>query len=104
MPTVVVTEDNFYNEVLNSEIPVLVDFWMSRCQPSRNSETVLEQISEELSGKIKIVRINVNDEPDLAYQYKIRSVPTMLKFSDGKVTDSYVGALSKNQLVKLLQN
>lgn len=102
MSTVIVTEDNFSDEIFNSSIPVLVDFWASWCAPCKSIAPVLEQVSNELSGKVKVAKINVNDEPDLAHKYRISSIPTMLLFRNGKVTDSFVGALSKEQIVGLV--
>lgn len=104
MPTVIVTEDNFRSVISSSEIPVLVDFWAGWCEPCRRVAPVLEEMSEELSGKIRFARINVNDEPDLAYRYRICSVPTMLLFRGGRVTDSFSGAMSKQQLISLLDS
>lgn len=102
MATVIVTEDNFDKEVINSEIPVLVDFWLARNKQCAAVNSTLESISDRLSDRVKFALINVNDDPDLAYRYKINSVPTMLVFKRGKVTDSIRGELSENQLERLL--
>lgn len=101
MSTVTVTQDNISNEVFASELPVLMDFW-SACTQGRRAAVALEEISEELAGVAKIVRINVNDEPDIAYTFKVNRVPTMLVYRDGAVTDKIVGNAEKNTLKWLL--
>lgn len=103
MATVNVSEQNFAEEVSRSATPVLVDFWASWCAPCRRIAPVLEELSDELKGKVKIAKININDDPDLAYKYKINTIPTMLLFENGKVKDSFVGALGKEQLISLLK-
>ena len=103
MPTVTVTEHNFAEEVCQSETPVLVDFWASWCAPCRKIAPVLEEISNELQGQMKIAKININDDPDLANKYRIQSIPTMLLFENGKVKDTFVGAMGKEQLISLLK-
>lgn len=102
MATVIVTEDNFDKEVINSDIPVLVDFWLARSKQCVDVNSALENISNRLSDRVKIALINVNDDPDLAYRYKVNSVPTMLVFRRGEVTDSIRGVLSEKQLERLL--
>ena len=102
MATVIVTEDNFDKEVINSDVPVLVDFWLARSKQCTDVNRALESISSRLGQRVKIALVNVNDDPDLAYRYKINSVPTMLMFRRGKVTDSIRGALSEKQIERLL--
>ena len=98
MSTVIITQDNISSEVFGSELPVLMDF-RSACT---QTQVALEEISEELEGVAKIVRINVNDEPDIAYTFKVSRVPTMLVYRDGAVTDKIVGNAEKNTLKWLL--
>ena len=102
MSTIIITEENFDKEVNCSEIPVLVDFWASWCKPCRTIAPVLETVSDELKNRVKVGKINVNDEPDLAEKYHIKSVPTMLLFRDGEVTDAFMGEYNKEQILKVL--
>lgn len=102
MSTIIITEDNFEKEVENSSIPVLVDFWASWCKPCRSIAPVLESVSNELADKVKVGKININDEPDLAEKYRIKSVPTMLLFQNGKVTDAFMGEYNKEQILRVL--
>ena len=102
MSTIIITEENFDKEVNHSEIPVLVDFWASWCKPCRTIAPVLETVSDDLKNRIKVGKINVNDEPDLAEKYHIKSVPTMLLFRNGEVTDAFMGEYNKEQILKVL--
>ena len=102
MSTIIITEENFDKEVNYSEIPVLVDFWASWCKPCRTIAPVLEMVSDELKNRVKVGKINVNDEPDLAEKYHIKSVPTMLLFKNGEVTDAFMGEYNKEQILKVL--
>lgn len=102
MPALIITEANFENEVENSNLPVLLDFWASWSPPANSSARVADNVSAELEGRIKVGTVNVNDEPDIAYKYKIRRIPTMILLKNGKVTDTIVGNLSKNQILGIL--
>ncbi|MGN0596028.1 MAG: thioredoxin [Ruminiclostridium sp.] len=102
MSTIIITEENFDKEVNHSEIPVLVDFWANWCKPCRTIAPVLETVSDELKNRVKVGKINVNDEPDLAEKYHIKSVPTMLLFRNGEVTDAFMGEYNKEQILKVL--
>ncbi len=95
---VTLTPDNFESEVINSDIPVLVDFWAEWCMPCKMIAPVLEELSEEYDGKLKIGKLNVDDNADLAAQYSIVSIPTMLFFKGGEVVKQQVGAVPKEQL------
>jgi len=97
MPSIIITEDNFDAEVKESETPVLVSFCLNSYAAN------IESVSEKLGDSLKIGRINVSDEPNLAYRYKIRSVPTLLLFKDGRVTDTIVGVTPAENLIKILQ-
>ena len=90
-----VNEANFKQEVLDSPIPVLVDFWAEWCVPCKMVEPLVEEIEKEKAGKLKVVRINVDDNQNIAIQYGIMSIPTLMIFSNGKLVDQIVGAVPK---------
>ena len=94
---------NFETEIKNPGTPILVDFWAEWCGPCRMVAPVLEKLADELNGKIRIGKVNVDDESSLAGRYGIQSIPTLLLFKDGKVVDQYIGATTRDVLVKMLQ-
>ncbi len=102
MSTVKLNVENFRHEVTESDIPVLVDFYAGWCAPCRMLSPVLEDISEELRGTVKIGKVDVTEEGELAEKYRILNLPTMMIFRDGKVTDTLVGAAGKQQIMGLL--
>ena len=98
MATVTVTNDNFQSEVLESTTPVVVDFWAEWCGPCKMIAPSLEEISNEMGDKVKIAKLNIDENPDLAAQFGVRSIPTLAMFKGGEVSDIKVGALPKTGL------
>src|SRR5258708_6259681 len=86
-----VNGDNFAAEGLNSDKPVLVDFWASWCGPCRAIAPVIESLALQFSGKVKVTKVNVDENPELSAQYQVRSIPTLLIFKDGAVVDGVIG-------------
>ena len=99
---VILTESNFEQEVLKSEIPVLVDFWATWCGPCRMLAPTIAQIAEEQAGKIKVGKIDVDEEPELAAKYGIASIPTLMVFKSGVVVKSSVGVQPKAAIEAML--
>lgn len=103
MATVELNNENFRSEVIDSAIPVLVDFYAGWCQPCLMLAPVLEDISSELSGKVKLAKVDVTRETELAEEYHILNLPTMLIFRNGEITDTLIGAAGKQQILNLLK-
>lgn len=97
-----VTEATFEAEVLKSEVPVLVDFWATWCGPCQSMSSVVEEVSEETKGKAKVCKVNVDDNPALAQQYGIMSIPNFIFFKNGEPVDQVIGAVPKDELLKRL--
>ena len=93
------TEADFQTEVLESEVPVLVDFYADWCGPCKMMSPVLDQISNELEGQIKIGKVNVDEDPNLAGAYKVMSIPNFVLFKNGQVVDQVIGAVPKDQMM-----
>ena len=99
----VVTESTFEQEVLKSETPVLVDFWAEWCGPCHAVAPILEKIAEERAGELKLVKVNIDEEPEIAERYGIASIPTMVLFKDGEPAAAALGAPPKTALETQLQ-
>lgn len=102
MKEITITKENFEKEVLKSDKPVLIDFWASWCGPCRMLSPVISEIAEELDGKVKVCKVNVDDEMELASAFRIRSIPTVMVVKDGKVTNTSVGVRHKSQLIAMI--
>jgi thioredoxin 1 len=98
-----VDKSTWQSEVAGSSIPVLVDFWAEWCGPCRAIAPTLEELGKEMEGRLKIVKVNVDESPDLATQFGIRSIPTLLVIKGGKVEGQMVGAMTKAQLKSKLE-
>lgn len=98
-----VTKSNFEQEVLKAETPVIVDFWAAWCGPCRAISPVVEELGKEYAGKAKVVKINVDEENELAMQFGIMSIPTLKFFKGGKIVGEIVGAAPKPNIVAELQ-
>jgi len=92
------TDTNFDQEVLKSDIPVLVDFWAPWCGPCRMVSPLVDELAEELTGKLKVVKINTDENQEVAIKYGIRSIPTLGIFKDGNIVDGVIGAVPKQTI------
>ena len=99
----VLTKDNFEAEVLNSQQPVLVDFWASWCGPCRMVSPVIDELAEEYAGKLKVGKVNVDEQAALASDYAVVSIPTILLFKDGQVVEKSVGARPKDDFCDMVE-
>jgi thioredoxin 1 len=104
MSIITITNENFESAVLKAETLVLVDFWAEWCGPCKMIAPILEQVSEEYKGRLSIAKIDVEENQNLAMQYGVRSIPTLMLFKGGVVEAQHVGMLSKEQLSQLLED
>lgn len=97
-----ITDANFDSEVLKSPVPVLIDFWAPWCGPCRAMSPVIDDLSAEYAGRVKIVKMNVDENTRTPSQYQIRAIPTMILFKNGQVVETLTGALPKEALKQVL--
>ena len=102
MAEINLTNDMFEQEVLQSDVPVLVDFWATWCGPCRMLAPVVEALADEYDGKIKVCKVNVDEEEDLAIRFGISSIPTLLVFKNGQLADTSTGFVTKEQIEAML--
>lgn len=102
MSIINITNDNFESEVLKAEKPVLVDFWAEWCGPCKMIAPILEQVAEEYKERLSLAKLDVEENQNIAMQYGVRSIPTLMLFKGGVVEAQHVGMLSKEQLGQLL--
>ncbi len=101
---VTITKDNFESEVKNADVPVLLDFWADWCMPCKMVAPVLEELSNEYDGKLKIGKVDVDQNQELASQYNVVSIPTLLLMKDGEVVKQQVGAVPRAQIEELIKD
>ena len=99
-----ITDDNFEPEVLQSEVPVLVDYWAEWCGPCKSIAPILEAVAKEYDGRLKVAKINVDENRSTPAKFGIRGIPTLMLFKNGNVEATKVGALSKSQLTAFLDS
>lgn len=100
---VTITTENFESEVINSEVPVLIDFWAEWCAPCKMVAPVLEELSEEYAGKLKIGKLDVDSHGELAMKFSVQSIPTLMLFKNGEEVARKVGAVPKPAIVELFE-
>ena len=99
----VATDDNFEGEVLKSDKPVLIDFWAPWCGPCKAIGPIVEEIAAEYQGKVKVMKLNVDDSQKSASTYGVRSIPTLMMFKGGKVSDTLIGLVPKEKLEEFIK-
>ncbi|MBQ3115919.1 MAG: thioredoxin [Clostridia bacterium] len=103
MKEIILTKENFKSEVLDSTTPVIVDFWATWCGPCKMLSPVIDQIADEYYGKVKVGKVNVDDEMSLAVEYKIEVIPTLIFFKNGKIEKQTVGVLDKTEIENIIK-
>ena len=98
MSTYIITDSNFDEEIKNSQVPILVDFWAEWCGPCKQIGPILEDIGETKKDKLKILKLNIDENPQTPQKFGVRGIPTLMLFKDGKLVDTKVGSLPKNML------
>lgn len=98
------TNENFEKEVISSKKPILVDFWASWCGPCQMIAPIVEEISNELSERIEVGKLNVDEQPEIAIKYDVMSIPTLILFKDGKVVNTIIGYHSKEEILEFINS
>ena len=104
MKTITITDENFNEEVVKSDKPVLIDFWATWCGPCKMIAPIVEDLVDEYEGKAKIGKLDVDNNQQMAIKFGVRSIPTILIFKDGKLKDTIIGAVPKGQIVQRLNS
>jgi thioredoxin 1 len=99
---IILTESNWHAEVINSDKPVLVDFWAPWCGPCRIIAPIIEELADEFAGKVKVGKLNTDENPNIAMQYGIRAIPTLMLFKNGEVVDTRIGVQPKEAIRQML--
>lgn len=100
--TIQATDDNFQSEVLEADLPVLVDFWAEWCGPCKALAPLIEEVATEYAGRLKVVKLDVDQNPEMPPKYGIRGIPTLIIFKDGEVKDTKVGMLTRSQMTAFI--
>ena len=103
MSEVIINKSNFENEVINADKPVLLDFWASWCGPCKMLSPVLSEIADEYADVIRVAKVNVDDEPELAMKFKVSSIPMLVLFKDGRIASTSVGYRPKDEILNELK-
>ena len=104
MSSVNVSDADFENEVLNADQPVMVDFWAEWCGPCKALSPIVDEVANEVAGKMKVVKVNIDENPNAPTKYGVRGIPTLMVFKGGELVDTKVGGMSKTQLNEWLES